>query len=46
MSYNTLTGDNKYRDCCTNGIIGKDYFNWFGNKIKNQEIDRFKNLTF
>jgi hypothetical protein len=45
VNYNTLTENNKYRDCCAYSIIGKDYFNWFGNKIKNQEIDRFKNLT-
>lgn len=35
VSYNILE-NNKYRDCCTNGIIGKDYLNWFGNKIKNK----------
>lgn len=36
VSYYNILENNKYRDCCTNGIIGKDYFNWFGNKIKNK----------
>lgn len=43
VSYNTLTKDNKYCNCCTNGIMDENTFNQLKEKWKNLCS---KNLTF